>query len=95
MDYIVQQETLMVLSNCLMLEVTREKNNLWVSLHILNIILDHGRAVRVLKFSTNSSILVSAGEDLHINITDVDAMKRKLTLTGHSDWITSLSMSSN
>ncbi len=38
--------------------------------------------------------MISAGEDLHINITDMAAMKRKLTLTGHSDWITCMAISS-
>jgi WD40 repeat protein len=39
--------------------------------------------------------LITAGEDLHINLTDVETMKRKQTLTGHSDWITSLSINMN
>ena len=46
-----------------------------------------------MKFSLNSHTLFSAGEDLHINITDVEALKRKQTLTGHSDWITSIAVS--
>lgn len=36
--------------------------------------------------------MISAGEDLHINITDVDSLKRKQTLTGHSDWITCMAV---
>jgi WD40 repeat protein len=35
---------------------------------------------------------MSGGEDLHINITDIEYMKRKQTLTGHSDWITSMAV---
>ena len=30
---------------------------------------------------------------MHINVTDIESLKRKQTLTGHSDWITSLSIS--
>ena len=46
--------------------------------------------MKALKFSCDNQILISAGEDLHINITDVESLKRKQTLTGHSDWITSI-----
>ena len=35
---------------------------------------DHGKAVRSLKFSPNNQLLITGGEDLHINVTDVDAM---------------------
>ena len=51
--------------------------------------------MRALKFSQNNQTLISGGEDLHINITDVEALKRKQTLTGHADWITCLSVSMN
>ena len=32
---------------------------------------------------------------MHINVTDIESLKRKQTLTGHSDWITCLSISMN
>ena len=39
--------------------------------------------------------MITAGEDLHINVTDVEALQRKQTLTGHGDWITCLSVAPN
>ena len=56
---------------------------------------DHQRSVRTLKFSANSQTLISSGEDIHINLTDIETMKRKVTVTGHSDWVTSISIADN
>lgn len=56
---------------------------------------DHARSVRALKFSQNNQTLLSSGEDTHINLTDVETLKRKLTVTGHGDWVTSLSISNH
>ncbi len=51
--------------------------------------------MRALQFSQNNQTLISAGEDLHINVTDVETLKRKQTLTGHGEWITTLSINMN
>ena len=51
--------------------------------------------VRALKFSQNSHTLISSGEDIHINLTDLEVMKRKVTITGHADWVTTLSVNDN
>jgi WD40 repeat protein len=56
---------------------------------------EHFKNVRTLKFSQNSQILLSGGDDSSINLTDVETLQRKMTVTGHSDWITSLSVSTN
>lgn len=77
MVYYALLVTSMVLFNCMILETMKERNNFKVSHNSVNIKIDHGRAVRALKFSPNNQVLISAGEDLHINITDVEALKRK------------------
>lgn len=41
------------------------------------ILTDHAKTVRAIKFSLNNQIMVTAGEDLLINITDVETLKRK------------------
>lgn len=51
--------------------------------------------MRTLKFSSNQQTLISSGEDIHINLTDIETMKRKVTVTGHSDWVTSISICDN
>ena len=35
--------------------------------------------------------MISAGDDLHIHVTDVETQQRKATLVGHGDCITSIS----
>ena len=39
-----------------------------------NPLIDHGKAVRALKFSSNNQLLISAGEDLHINVNDMETL---------------------
>lgn len=52
---------------------------------------NHGKSVVCLKYTSDSKNLISSGEDLHINISDVNAMQRKQTLIGHGDTVTSIS----
>ena len=56
---------------------------------------DHFKSLRALKFSQNSQLLLSGGDDNSINLTDVETLQRKLTLTEHFDWITSLTVSTS
>ena len=56
---------------------------------------DHSKGVRAIKFSQNSQLLVSGGDDCHINLTDVETLTRKMTVPGHSDWVTSLTVNSH
>ena len=51
---------------------------------------NHGRGVRCLKFSPDSSSIISGGEDLHIYLCDVETQQRTLTLVNHAAWITSI-----
>jgi len=51
---------------------------------------NHGMAVRALSFSSSSQNLVSAGEDLHIFVTDCETKQRKHTMVGHTKQITSI-----
>jgi len=51
---------------------------------------NHGMAVRALSFTSSSQALVSAGEDLHIFVTDVETQQRKHTMVGHTKQITSI-----
>lgn len=67
------------------------RGNLTISNHFI----DHALPVRALEFSQNNQTLISSGEDTHINLTDVETLKRKLTVTGHSDWVTSLSINNH
>lgn len=51
---------------------------------------NHGMAVRALSFTASSQNLVSAGDDLHIFVTDSATHQRKHTMVGHSKQITSI-----
>jgi WD40 repeat protein len=53
--------------------------------------LDHNMAVRALAFDRTSASLISAGEDLHVFVSDVETQQRMHTFVGHSDWISSIS----
>jgi WD40 repeat protein len=55
----------------------------------------HTKNVRAVKFSQNSQLLVSSGEDAQISLTDVETLTQKLSVSGHSDWVTSLSVNSH
>ena len=52
---------------------------------------NHGRGVRCLKFTPDSAGLISGGEDLHMYLCDIETQQRMLTLVNHADWITSIS----
>lgn len=54
-------------------------------------LLNHGKGIKCIKFSPDSSTLITGGEDLHINMVDVETKQRVLTLVNHADWITSIS----
>ena len=58
----------------------------------LSTLSDHYGVIRALKFSQNESTLFSTSDDKFINLTDVETLKRKQTVSGHSDIITSLSV---
>ena len=51
--------------------------------------------MRALAFSQNSQTLLSGSDDLCINLTDVETLQRKMTVTGHSDWVTSIAVNNN
>ena len=51
---------------------------------------NHNLAVRALEFDNSSTSMVSAGEDLHIFVSDVETQQRLQTLVGHGDWVTSI-----
>ena len=44
--------------------------------------------VRALAFTCSSHAVISAGEDLHIYLTDCETLQRKYTIVGHSKQIT-------
>ena len=52
---------------------------------------NHNLAVRALAFDNSSAALISAGEDLHIFVSDVESTSRLQTLVGHGEWVTSIS----
>jgi WD repeat-containing protein 61 len=56
--------------------------------------IDHSKSVRALKFSPNSQSLLTSGEDSYIHLIDIETMKRKMSVTGHADWVTCLSVNS-
>lgn len=35
---------------------------------------------------------MTSGEDSYINLIDVETLKRKMSVTGHADWVTCLSV---
>ena len=49
---------------------------------------NHGMAVRALCFTQSSKHLISAAEDLHVFVSDVETLQRKQTIVGHSKYIT-------
>lgn len=53
-------------------------------------LITHGKGVKAIKFSPDSTTLVTGGEDLHMNMVDVETQQRVLTLVNHADWITSI-----
>jgi len=55
------------------------------------VLSNHGLGVKAIKFSDDSKSVITGGEDLHINICDVETKKRLGTWVSHSDWVTSLS----
>lgn len=50
----------------------------------------HALAVRALAFTSSSKHLISAAEDLHINVVDTETFQRKRTMVGHTKLITSI-----
>ena len=52
--------------------------------------IDHSLAVRALSFDRTSTSLITAGQDLHCFVSDVETQQRLQTLVGHADWITSI-----
>ena len=46
--------------------------------------------MRSLAFDRTSTSLISAGQDLHCFVSDVETQQRLQTLVGHADWITSI-----
>lgn len=53
-------------------------------------VLDHNLGVRALAFDRTSTCLISAGQDLHCFVSDVETQTRLQTLVGHADWVTSI-----
>jgi WD40 repeat protein len=53
---------------------------------------NHGMAVRALTFDLAGQSILSSGEDLHTFVTDVETLKRKQTLVGHSGWVSQIAM---
>jgi WD40 repeat protein len=51
---------------------------------------NHGLPVRALSFTSSSKHLISAGEDLHVYVTDTETFQRKRTMVGHTKLITSI-----
>lgn len=51
----------------------------------------HGRKVVCLRFTPDSSGLISGSEDLHMHIVDLKSQELTLTLVNHANWITSIS----
>ena len=51
---------------------------------------DHNLAAKALAFDRTSTSLISAGQDLHCFVSDVETQQRLQTLVGHADWITSI-----
>ena len=51
----------------------------------------HGMGVRALCFTHSGKSLISAGEDLHVFVSDVETKQRKQTMVGHTKWITDIS----
>lgn len=49
---------------------------------------DHGLPIRDLAFSHDNSHLISVSNDFHINLTDVNELKRVQSFTGHESEIT-------
>lgn len=49
---------------------------------------NHGMPVRALAFTCSSHAVISAGEDLHIFVTDCETLQRKYTMVGHTKQIT-------
>ncbi len=51
---------------------------------------DHNLAVRALAFDRTSTSLISAGQDLHCFVSDVETQQRMQTLVGHANWVSSI-----
>lgn len=52
----------------------------------------HGKAARAVQFCHNGSSLVTAGEDAHIYVADIETTQRRSTLVGHGNWITDIAV---
>ncbi len=51
---------------------------------------NHFMPVRALAFTASGQQLISAGEDLHIFVSDVESQQRKHTFVGHGKLITDI-----
>jgi len=52
---------------------------------------NHGKGVKCLSFTPDSTCLISGSEDLHMHLVDIKSQQRTLSLVNHADWITSIS----
>jgi len=52
---------------------------------------NHNLAVRALGFDNQGTAMISAGEDLHIFVSDVESQQRLQTLVGHGEYVTAIS----
>lgn len=55
---------------------------------------EHCLPVRALAYDSQNKKLISASDDLHINILDAESYKINLSLVGHKDLITGITVNS-
>lgn len=61
-----------------------------VALPWMTFSVDHAMAVRSLTFSADSKELITASDDMHVNIYDVEHASLIGSLSGHSAWVLSV-----